>query len=247
MKIPLSRAPRRAIMTPMKRFLLIAALLALCAPFFLPFGKEAEAEELTYAVADGKEIWFYAEADENTGLFIIPYTYYVIVLDYGAPFCAVQYFDDVSPYKAVKGYCKTEELTFVDFVPARPFLRVELTYTYQLSVSSSVTMGSGTFNTVEKTFVYYGTSYLGTARFHYVSSGGIFDYIPAAQEITYELNTDYLTETVVAPAVEEEETAETSSPTPLQIALICLAGVAACAIVFFVLRGKKPPVREAEF
>lgn len=238
------------MIAPMKKLFLIAALLILLASPLSVATERANAEELSYAVADGTEIWFYAEANEDSGLFIIPYTYYVVVLERGTTFCAVQYFDDVSPYKAIKGYCKTSDLTFVDFVPARPFLRVELTVSYQLAEQPAVSMGNGTFNTVEKTFVYYGTSYLGTARFHYVSSNGVFDYIPATQEITYELNTDYLVSDAPVTSQETkdpEETASSSAPSALQIVLICLTAAAVSAIAFFVLRGRKAPVRESEF
>ncbi len=210
----------------------------------------ANAEEAPlYAVADSKDVWFYSEENEESGLFVLPYTYYVLVLRYGETFCAVQYLEDASPYRAVKGYCKTSDLTFVDFVPARPYLKHELTVTYALANPSYVSMGSGSFDTITKNFVYYGTSYLGTARFHYVCSEGVFDYIPASEEIVYDLNTDYLSVGVVDPVdPPAEEPPEKNSPSALQIVIICLTVAAVGAIGFFVLHGKKASVpQEAEF
>ena len=175
----------------MKKFVLFIALLFLlsaAAPFPQPI---ASAEETAprYAVADAENVWFYTEPNEECGLFILPYTYYVLVLSQGASFCAVRYLDDAPPYKSVTGYCKTDDLVFVDFVPERPWLRKQITATYSLSLPGGVTLGNGSFNEVEKTFLYYGTSYSGTARFFYVLSDGVFDFIPATEEIVYDLNT----------------------------------------------------------
>ena len=66
------------------------------------------------------DVWLYAEENEESGLFLLPYTYYVRVVERGEPFSAVVYGTDEAPYRAVKGYCKTELLTFVGFVPSAP-------------------------------------------------------------------------------------------------------------------------------
>lgn len=229
-----------------KLFLFISFLILLSAVCFpQPVSASAEESVPQYAVADGKSIWFYSEPNEESGLFILPYTYYVLVISEGQTYCAVRYLDDVSPYKAITGYCKTEELTFVDFIPERPYLRKELTVTYSITNSSGFTMGNGSFDTLEKTYLFYGTSYLGTARFYYVYSDGVFDYIPATQEITYELNTDYLTAAAAGTDSDAEPSAEGVSV--LQIVVICLIVAAVVAVALFVLRGKKPVPQDVEF
>lgn len=251
MKKFISRAFSRANMSAMKKLFLLTAMLlfTVCTTAGLPLVAANAEESPLYAVADGKDVWFYAEENEESGLFVIPYTYYVLVLRYGETFCSVQYLEDSSPYRAVTGYCKTADLTFVDFIPARPYLRYEFTVTYTLANTSFVTMGNGSFNTVSKTFVYYGTSCFGTARFHYVYSDGIFDYIPASEEIVYDLNTDYLSVGAAEPVDPPiEEPAASSTPSALQIAVVCLTVAAVAAIGFFVLHGKKASVpQEAEF
>lgn len=228
----------------MKRLIALLVLLfsgCFCLPPSLSASAEEERQEERYAVAAREDVWLYSAENEESGLFLLPYTYYVRVLREGALFTAVRYLDDVSPYKSVTGYCKTELLTFVDFIPERPFLRREISVVY--TIPAETTMGRGSFDKIEKKFVYYGASYAGTARFYYVYADGIFDYVPAMQEVLFELNTDYLKPSS-GEAPPPEETG--SSPSALQIVVICAAGLAVAAIAAIVLRGKRPAPAPAE-
>lgn len=230
----------------MKVLILIAALLFLFpSPVLCVRAEEAASPAAeVYAVAARNDVWLYAEENEESGLFLLPYTYYVRVEERGEEFSSVVYGTDEAPYRAVRGYCKTEMLTFVDFIPERPFLKLEVTLTY--TVPDFFRDGNGTFDEIERTFHYYGTSYLGTQRYFYVLSDGVFDYIPAARDVNYELNTDYLTD-VSAPAeelpVEEESSSALSG---IEIAALILGILAVAAIAFFVLRGRKAPSAAAE-
>ncbi len=235
------------MIAPMKALILLMAvlLLAPALPLRVSAEETAPAPQEVYAVAARSDVWLYAEENEDSGLFLLPYTYYVRVLERGEEYSAVVYGEDAAPYRTVEGYCKTDMLTFVDFVPERPFLKLEVTVTYTVPGSSSQ-MGNGTFDEIERTFHYYGTSYLGTQRYFYVLSDGVFDYIPAARDVNYELNTDYLTETV-APAPEEEpEAGPSAGLSALEIAALVLGVVAVAAIAFFVLRGRKSPAPSDE-
>lgn len=234
----------------MKRFLPFAAALLLGLLFTLPptvtvraDGPVSETHE-RYAVAAREDVWFYSAENDESGLFLIPYTYYVKVLREGTLFTAVQYLDDVAPYRAVTGFCKTELLTFVDFVPERPYLRREITVTY--SIAGEKQLGGGAFDELERRFVYYGTSYAGTARYFYVYADGIFDYVPATQDIFYEYNTDYLTQ--VSGGTEDPPPAEEPAPTlsAVQIVAICAACLAVLAIAALVLRGRSSHTAPAE-
>ena len=213
-----------------------------------PLPLSASAEELpaseVYAVAARSDVWLYAEESEETGLFLLPYTYYVRVVERGEEYSAVVYGEDIAPYRTVEGYCKTDMLTFVGFIPERPFLKLEVTVTYTVEGSSSE-MGNGTFDEIERTFHYYGTSYLGTRRYYYVLSDGVFDYIPAERDVTFELNTDYLAETV-APVPEEPAPEPSAALSPIGIAALIVGIAALSAIVFFVLRGRKPAPSDEE-
>lgn len=197
-----------------------------------------------YAVAARSDVWLYAEESEESGLFLLPYTYYVRVLERGEEYSSVVYGEDIAPYRTVEGYCKTDMLTFVGFIPERPFLKLEVTVTYTVEGAASE-MGNGTFDEIERTFHYYGTSYLGTRRYYYVLSDGVFDYIPAERDVTFELNTDYLAETV-APVPEEPAPEPSAALSPVGIAALIVGIAALSAIVFFVLRGRKPAPSDEE-
>lgn len=224
----------------MKRSIVFLLALAL---FLLPARTtNAAAQSDSYAVAVG-DVWFYASADEETRLFLLPETYYVRILDEGELFCTVEYQADDAPYKKLLGYCRTDALTFVDFVPVRPYLRKQITVTYTLPDAGG--LGSQDFITSERTFVYYGNRYENGQLYLYVLSGDTFGYLPADAPPEYEHNDDYLQDTS---AVEETPpAAQGESPGAVQIAVIVLACVAAVAVAVILLRGRKPPREQQEF
>lgn len=214
----------------MKKFCLFALVCALALlPAMRPKKLTADAAEESYAVAVTADVWFYAEENEESKLFCLPRTYYVKVLSKGGDFCAVEYLRDNPPYKKIRGYCRTNSLTFVDFVPERPYLYREITVQYVLPGAS---LGNGSFSGYECDFVYYGTRYDAGQLYFYVCRDSTFDYIPAEEELTFDLNTDYL------PA--EDAATKGSSLSVVEIVVICLASAAVVVIAVFVARGRKP-------
>ena len=186
----------------------------------------ARAESLRYAVAADSNVWFYAAESESERLFLVPETYYVRVLNEGEIFTAVEYLVNDAPYKKVMGYCRTEALTFVDFIPARPFLRKQITVTYTLPGPGTL---GGEFSGVEKTFVYYGMRYDAGGLYFYVLADGKFGYIPAEEPIEFERNDDWLSVPTPPTSGESEAPMPDDSPSVLQIVAIC--AVALCALV----------------
>ncbi len=223
-------------------FLVVAALSSVSAT--VSAKADGESREL-YAVADSRDVYFYSEPQENSGLFILPYTYYVKVISLGEPFCRVEYLDDAAPYRKITGYCKKSEITFVDFTPVRPFLRREVTVRYSIE-GNLPTVGTGAFDSVEITYLYYGSYRAGTSLFHYVYNNGEFGYVPAAEELTYELNTDYLDQTSAETPPPQNDPAGSSPLTAVQITVICVLCVAVVGIAAFVLRGKRSDVRHKD-
>ena len=215
-------------------------LLAICLFSFLNLlpapTLAAKAESEVYAVAETADVWFYKTESEEDKLFCIPRTYYVKIISRGQPYSLCEYLKDNAPYQKVLGYCLTDSLTFVDFIPQRPYLYREVTVEYVLPGAA---LGDGKFAGKKETFVYYGTRYEGGQLYFYVGKNGEFDYIPASEELTFELNTDYLP---------EPETPATSGKTSgslsaVQIVLITLSAVAVLVVAVFVAHGKKaaPP------
>lgn len=169
----------------------------------------AAAETEVYACITQDNTYFYSTANEESGLFILPTTYYVKIISRSDDFCFVQYLDDVADYQAVYGYCKTDALTAVDFIPARPYLYYTYSATY--TVEGSSPSDSGDFSTFTCSCIYYGDYKNGTTTYRYVSINGEFGYIPKTCEIEYPLNTDYLTEEPtpdVTPTVDDADGTE---------------------------------------
>lgn len=223
----------------MKRLIFILSSFLLIFTLPVPTASEANAAEERYAVAAERDVWFYEEADESKGLFIMPYTYYVKVINEGSPFCLVEYQDGMNGYKKLTGYCLKDALTFVDFIPERPFLRKQINLAYTIAGGGAI--GGGALGSMERTVNFYGTYYAGTALYYYVYADGVFDYVPAVEPVSYDLNTDYLSSVSVVEPPAEEPKESSGGLSALQIAVICLLCVAAAVAAFFVLRGKKPP------
>ena len=221
------------MMVRMKRCLAIVliALFLLRAPVVF-----ARADALRYAVAADSNVWFYASESEDARLFLIPETYYVRILSEGDVFSAVEYLVNDAPYKKVVGYCRTAQLTFVDFIPARPFLRKLITVDYTLPDAGIL---GGGFTSVEKTFVYYGMRYESGQLYFYVLDGNEFGYIPSSAPVEFERNDDWLN--VPSPPVSGETDPPMSEKgtSAVQIIVICCICAAAVAVAAIVLRGHR--------
>lgn len=205
------------------------------APFSSP-PLSAYAEEESYACVLSKDVFFYEREDDSSGLFLLPYTYYVKILRRGMPYCYVQYLTDAPPFQAVYGYCKTGELTFVDYVPVRPFLYYTIDATYSLSESGPV---FGSLSSLTLTYVYYGDYVIGSTVYHYVRLDDKTGYLPKTGELNYELNTDCF-----APVQPDPSSSAQLDPPAMsagQIALtITIIGLLAGG-GFFAFRPKKDP------
>lgn len=217
------------MMTAMKGFaLLLSLLLAFGSP--LP----ARAGSLSYAAAPDSNVWFYTGEREEDKLFLIPETYYVRVLSEGEEYTAVEYQLNDPPYRKLVGYCKTDALLFVDFVPVRPYLDLELTVTYSVPSAGTGILGNA-FETVEKTFVYYGMRYERGQLFLYVSDGADFGFLPAEEIPSFEKNNDFLSVPAGPSGGTEEPPSDTGGTSALQIVLICVILVAAAGLALLVL------------
>lgn len=225
------------MMKGMKRFIpLIILVLAL---FLVPPRTVARAETLRYAVAADSNVWFYTAESEEDKLFLLPETYYVRILSEGETYSAVEYLVNDSPYRKLMGYCRTDALLFVDFIPARPYLRRQVTATYSLPDAGG-TLG-GAFSKLEKTFVYYGSRYDHGQLYYYVLADGEFGYIPADAPLEYERNDDWLSAKAPSTSGEAEKPTPDSGVSAWQIVVLVLIALGAVAVAFFVLRGKRSP------
>ncbi len=222
----------------MRKLSLLLALFPLILPLCAFSPTPAHAEEPRYAVAPDTNVWFYTSEAEESRLFLLPETYYVRVLFEGDTFSAVEYLENDPPYRKLMGYCRTDALLFVDFVPLRPFLRKQITVTYTLGGTGAAP--GNEFGEVERTFVYYGDRYEHGQLYLYVLEGDTFGFIPADTPVEFERNDDWLVPS--APSDETQTTAPAKSgPDVWQIVLLCAVCAAAVGIAFLVLYGRRSP------
>lgn len=230
-----------AVMKRLIYLLLSALILTVCSPpAFFVF-----AESGTFAVAADDDVYFYSQPDERSGLFLIPHTYYVQVLSDGEPFCRVSYLEDAPPYRKIEGYCLKNRLTFVDFLPERPFLKRQISATYSLTDGTPLPPNGDVLQSIQVDYVYYGSYSVGSSLYYYVYGNEQFGYLPAEKELEYEHNSDYLS-SVSGDTVDSTPLEKDGKLSGLQIFFICLLCVSAIAVAIFVLRGKRtPPSRDS--
>ena len=227
------------MMALMKRCTLIVLALICVLCFSPPAAHRARADTLRYAVAADSNVWFYSSESEESKLFLIPETYYVRVLSEGERFTAVEYLVNDAPYKKLLGYCETAALTFVGFIPARPFLRKTITVSYSIQKGDAFSDAfPDVFGDIKRTFVYYGLRYENGARYAYVLYEGTFGYIPLEEEPAYERNDDFLS--IPSTSVDMDTPSEEKEGLSAgEIAAICVACVAAVGVAVFALKGRR--------
>ncbi len=170
---------------------------------------KSRASSVSYACAVNPNVYFYTTQSEDSPLFILPQTYYVKIISKGESFCYVQYLENVAAYKALYGYCKTDELLFVDYTPERPFLYLSFDKKYVIE-DGTEGYENGLLSSITYSCVYYGDHYVNSKRYSYVLINGVFGYVPQPQAVEYELNDDFIQDVVSVPA--DSPSIDTSDP-----------------------------------
>lgn len=172
--------------------------------------------------------YFYNAPDDLGGLFLLPKTYYVKILEYGDTHCKIEYLYDDSNTKKLIGYAETSTLTPVDYIPKRPYLYYVFDVSYRIDDSQ---LNDSTFlNEITVTCAYYGDYVIGSKAYCYVLRGNEFGYIPKPDTLKIQTNTEY--EEYLASLIPEELPTEDSSKeqadsSPAQIAIL----IALCLLV----------------
>ena len=209
---------------------LILFLCSLIAPFPSP---TAVADEGRFACVK-QDCYFYLTKDLSNGIFILPETYFVKLLDEGDDYYHIEYLLDGEGTKKVTGFCPKERVSPVDFQPTNPYLIrfFELTYTLQAGVEK------GFLTQITLTCTYYGDYYVGTTAYAYVLRGEEFGYVPKPEGFTYDKNLEY--EQSLSPSTPSIN--PNASP-PSYVYLIALALLAPAA-AFLLLKFSKQPFDE---
>ncbi len=210
---------------------ILSVFLFICA-FYTPQLRIAQAAAPTsgeYACVLEENAFFYSAPDEQRGLFLLPPTYYVRVLDYGVEFCRVEYLYDDTDVKKLVGYAKTSTLTFVEYVPERPYFYYVFEISYR--IENGGLEDSAFLNEITLNCTYYGDYLIGSKTYCYVLRGGSFGYVPKPVTLSVTPNTEY-EEWLAAQVPPEsegssEQAADKEKSSPAQIAIL----VALCLLV----------------
>ncbi len=214
-------------------FYLLVAVLAgfqlVRAPFLSLNKRTARAESPatgSYACILYEETYFCSSPDPNEGLFLLPTTYYVKLLNYQTDYCRVEYLYDGDQVKKLIGYVETSLLTFVEYVPKRPYYYQLFELSYRIDDSAQ---GSDFLGEITLTCAYYGDYKVGAKNYCYVLRGDSFGYVPKPTALTVRENTEYAEylASQVPSAPEEGANEKKSNASPAQIAIL----VALCLLV----------------
>lgn len=200
----------------------------------------------TYACVLEDHTFFYAAKDEKQGLFLLPKTYFVKVLDSAPDYTKIEYLTDSASTKKLIGYAKTSALTFVDYVPQTPYLYLSFKVTYKLGDDL---LDPSFLNELVVECTYYGDYTIGSKTYCYVLRGEEFGYILKPDDLSIAENPEYadrLQAQTPTPAPENEPTEEESdSASPAQIAILIALCLLVPVLAALILKSpRKPPYEE---
>lgn len=242
----------------MKKFFLCALLSALIILYpllsLLAFPINADASEFTepktgdYACVLTNDAYFYTAPQTNSGLFLLPKTYYVRLLSYGSEYCKVEYQQEDMYTQKLTGYVKTERLAFVEYIPLRPYPYYVFDVTYRLD---DLPQGTGnSFTEIVYTCAYYGDYPIGSETWCYVLRKGEFGYIPKPLDLSFEENTeyaDYLASLKNEQSSDAIENEKTNGSSPAQIAILVALCLLVPLLAALILKpSRRPPYDPAE-
>ena len=253
---PKIRFPRLIIMLVMKK-LLFSLFTALVYLFLfcvstrpcpvLTAKATSDLPTAVYACVLNDDTYLYATKIEKSGLFVLPQTYYVKALSTDADFCKVEYLTDGATTKKLTGYCKTSELTFVDYTPQTPYFYYSFDLTYYIDADSK---DSPLLDKITIPCAYYGSYKIGATTYCYVLRDNDFGYVPLPDDFVFTKNTEYETYNQAQSSKPDEPTdapaTQTPSENPVQIAIIVLLCLLIPILAALILRQPKKSLYEWE-
>ena len=197
-------------------------------------------ESPQYACILTENVYLYASSNERSGLFLLPKTYYVKTLSIGADFTKVQYQTDGNGLRAITGYCKTSELTFVDYEPKTPYFHTFFNVTYKIADTDK---NYPFLTEIIVECAYYGEYPIGTERYCYVLREDGFGYVPLPDDLPFVENVEYAERQAQAGVKDDspQDSETTQSLPPSQIATILILCLLAPILASLILRANKQP------
>ncbi len=240
---------KRILTTILSIFLFVAGIIRVPAPLLSP--KIAHAEGATptqgaYACVLYENTFFYAEPTESRGLFLLPVTYYVKLLQYGADYCRVEYLYDDTQVKRLTGYVQTPLLTFVDYLPKRPYYFHVFDLSYR--IDETLNDDPDFLDEITVTCAYYGDYKIGSKTYCYVLRGDSFGYVPKPTGLIVRENTEYADylASLAPPSSETATPAPKSDSSPAQIAILVALCLLVPVLAALILKPPRRPPYETE-
>ncbi len=219
----------------------IAVLFLVALLWLLPFAPARAETADTYARVTQAQVYLYEKPEQDSGLFILPETYFVRITGEAGDYYSVEYMSGVQNRTPVRGYCLRSDVETVDYVPETPFLVYDTTVTFRTSEG----LPDGFFTEYDVTAAFYGTFSYGSSVCYYVELEGEFGYVPASScsPLSYPPNTEH-TETETPPPA--EETPSAAQPALLNVVLVCGLVVTALGALYFLFHPRKPKLHDEE-
>ena len=200
---------------------------------FIPLPTLARADADSYACILQEDVYFYSMETDNSGLFTLPPTYYVKVLFSAQPYTKVEYLTDGAHSKKLVGYCRTNQLTFVDYTPVNPYLYhvFDVTYTAETSAAND-----DFFHKITVSCTYYGDYKIGSKTYAYVLQNGEFGYVPLPENFSYVKSTEHAQHVA---AQTPTPSPSSTAANPAQIAILVILCLLVPILAAIVLRTSK--------
>lgn len=201
----------------------------------------------SYAYVPTSDVYFYSDESDfgsRSGLFRLPYSYYVRIVSSEEGYYKVEYLTDGSRTKKVTGYCKKSEVIPVDYVPEMPYLYLNLNVTYTIAGAEKK---DSSFSTITVTCAYYGDYTDGTKTYAYILRDDEFGYVVKPSDLSYPKNDEYdarRREETPAAVTKKESNEKLGGAQITLLILLCLLVPTLAALIF--RQPKKPPYDEEE-
>ena len=199
-----------------------------------------------YACICTDTAYFYTTKHNDSGLFLLPESYFVKILETGETYCKIEYLYDDTHVQKLIGYARTDQLTFVDYVPDRPYLYCLFNLRYTLEDSFN---GNGFLDDITVLCAYYGDYTVGSKTYCYVLQGDEFGYVPKPNDLVVEKSTEYADRLAASKPPTEDNAPTDNSATqsnPAQIAILVALCLLVPILAALILKPPRRPPYESE-
>lgn len=197
----------------------------------------------TYACVLTDTAYFYLSPNGKDGVFLLPKTYYVHLLNYSTTYCKVEYLQTDNYTQKLTGYVRTDQLAFVEYLPQRPYLTYVFDLTYRLE---NTTPSDDTFTQITVSCAYYGDYPIGDQTWCYVLREGVFGYVPKPDYLSFEPNTEYADYLAAQQPTTPDTQSKSSSSSPVQIATLITLCLLVPLLAALILKSPRKPPYERE-